>query len=287
MAASNQKPVPPAVVPSTQRPDSEVITSRTKQRRSLLISGVVLVALLVLLIAWPGDLLSKLTFLNSGVCPQRPSHSYFIDGQKMPLEARMIGIFAGFLLTVLALWFVGRGRALRWPRLPVSLLLVALVMVMVVDGLNSTALDLGWPTLYRPENWLRVLTGAISGAGMAGLVMPVFNLTIWKRGYLLPTFKNWREVLYALIPVVLLALGVISGWGPLFWPISLLAVAGVQVMLGIFNMIIAAIVIRRENRVESASGLLLPATLILLVSLGEMLLLAAFRQAFAGATVIF
>ncbi len=246
-----------------------------------LASGTAL-ALLALAVALPGSLLDKLTWLDSGVCPQRPAHSYFFDGQQMPLEARMVGIFAGFLLTFLGLWLVGRGRALQWPSRRLNIVLAACVLVMVFDGLNSTFLDLGWLTLYQPQNWLRVVTGAVSGVGMAGLLLPVVNITVWRRGYLTPTFRRGREIVYALIPALLYAVGVMSGWGILFWPLSLLAVGGVIVMLVMLNLVIFTIVLRKENRVNSFYGFLTPASLVLLVSLGEMALFAALRVALGG-----
>jgi hypothetical protein len=194
----------------------------------------------------------------------------------------MIGIFGGYLVTLTGLWLVGRGRALQLPRRRLTIALVGLVALMAFDGLNSTFWDLGWPTLYQPQNWLRVVTGAASGVGMAGLILPVFSLTIWRRGYLTPTFRRGIEILYALIPAALLALGTISGWGPLFWPLSLLAVGGAVAMLVMFNLIILAIILRRENRCESASGLFAPLTAVLLVSLGQMVLFALFRIVAAG-----
>jgi uncharacterized membrane protein len=246
-----------------------------------LVSGAAL-ALLALAVFLPGSFLDQLAWLNSGVCPQRPAHSYFFDGQQMPLEARMVGIFAGFLLTFLGLWLVGRGRALQWPSRRLNIILAACVLAMVFDGLNSTFLDLGWPVLYQPQNWLRVVTGAISGVGMAGLLLPVVNMTVWRRGYLTPTFRRSREIVYALIPALLYALGVMSGWGPLFWPLSLLAVVGVIVMLVMLNLVIFTIVLRKENTVSSFYGFLTPLTLVLLVSLGEMALFAALRLTLGG-----
>jgi len=238
--------------------------------------------LLALAISGPGSFLEKLVWLNSGVCPQRPAHSYFFDGQQMPLEARMVGIFAGFLVTFLGLWLVGRGRALQWPSRRLNIVLAACILLMVFDGLNSTFWDLGWPTLYQPQNWLRVVTGSISGVGMAGLLLPVVNMTVWRRGYLTPTFRSFWEIGYALVAVLLYVLGVMSGWGPLFWPLSLLAVVGVITMLVMLNLVIFTIVLRRENRVSSFYGFLTPATLILLVSLGEMALFATMRLALGG-----
>lgn len=276
----------PVQIVEIGRPPAEQVTPGVSldQHRGplLLVAGVALV-LLVLAVVLPGSFLEKISWLNSGVCPQRPGHSYFFDGQQMPLEARMVGIFGGFLLTFLGLWLVGRGRALQWPNRWLNLILAGLILVMVFDGLNSTFLDLGWPTLYQPQNWLRVVTGAISGVGMAGLLLPVVNMTLWRRGYLTPTFRRGREILYVLVPALLYALATIWGWGPLFWPLSLLAVGGVVIMLVMFNLIILAIIFRKENAIKSFYGLLTPATLVILFSLGQMALFAALRLALGGA----
>ncbi len=238
--------------------------------------------LLVLLVALPGGLGEKLAFLNSGVCPQRPAHSYFFQGRQMPLEARMVGIFAGFGLTLFGLWLVGRGRALQWPRRSIGLGLAGLVGLMAFDGFNSTFWDLGWPTLYTPQNWLRLLTGVASGVGIAGLVLPAVNLVIWRRGYLITTFKSGLEIGLALLAGLLYALGVLAGWDWLYWPLSVLAVIGVIVMLLCFNLMIAAIVLRRENQAANLVEFLALATPVFLVSLAEMMLFAAFRVALAG-----
>lgn len=42
-----------------------------------------------------GGLVGRLTALMSGVCPQRPGHSYTLGGVQLPLEARMMGMFGG------------------------------------------------------------------------------------------------------------------------------------------------------------------------------------------------
>lgn len=266
----------------SEGPDTPGVSRDSDRRGAWVLAGAAF-GLLVLAVVLPGTFLEKITWLNSGICPQRPDHTYFIEGRQMPLEARMAGIFAGFLLTFLGLWLVGRGRALQWPSRRVALLLAGLVVIMVLDGLNSTAYDLGWPVFYQPQNWLRVVTGAISGVGMAGLLLPVVNMTIWRRGYLTPSFRRDREVIYALIPALLYALATILGWGPLFWPLSLLAVGGVVLMLVMFNLLILAILFRKENAVSSFYGLLAPATLVILFSLGQMALFAVLRFALGGA----
>lgn len=253
-------------------------------KNGLLFIGVGLGLLLTLLV-WPNDLLSKFFFLNSGICPQRPAHSYFFGDRQMPIEARMIGIFAGYMTTVGVLWFVGRGRALHWPPKPAFWLLLSLIVLMTVDGLNATFRDLGWFTLYPPQNWLRILTGTLSGIGMAGLIIPAFNQTIWQFAYDKPTFRRWWEVLLMFIPGGLIVFGTISGWDFFFWPLSLLATAGVIAMLTVFNLLIYTVAFKRENRVKSVTEFLVPLTFGIVFSLTELLLFATLRN-LAGATPI-
>ena len=279
MAASSKKrPITPIV---TVGKPGQVERDRKWAWPLPLTLGVTL-ATFGLLVGLPGGVLNKLILLNMGVCPQRPAHSYFFEGRQMPLEARMVGIFAGFGLTIFFLWLVGRGRALEWPRRSLSLVLAALVAPMVFDGLNSTFFDLGWPTLYEPHNWLRVVTGTLSGVGLAGLILPAFGMVVWRRGYLTSTFKSWSEIGLALIPAMLYILGVISGWDWLFWPLSLLAVAGVVTMLIMFNTMIVVVILRRENRVVSLTDFAALITPVYLLSIGLMLLLAILRVAVTG-----
>ena len=58
---------------------------------------------LVIFLAAPAPLPRKLLLAMGGVCGLRPAHSYFVGGVQLPLEARMIGIYGGFLLTFVVL----------------------------------------------------------------------------------------------------------------------------------------------------------------------------------------
>jgi uncharacterized membrane protein len=285
MATNNHKPVTPIVEvrPGPAQNQTDTATARPPGK-ALALAGTVLLGLLVLALALPGDMLHKVILLNSGICPQRPAHSFFFQERQMPLEARMTGIFGSYFLTLLSLWLVGRGRALQLPRRTLTIVLLGMVAVMVGDGLNATFWDLGWPTLYQPQNWLRVIVGAISGVGMAGLILPMYSLTVWRRGYLTPAFRRGREIGYALIPAGLLVLGTFSGWSPLFWPLALIAVGGAITMLVMFNLIIFTILLKRENSIENGWGLITPVTVALLISLGQMGLFALLRVATLGSS---
>ncbi len=117
-------------------------------------------------------LIGRLMAFMAGVCPQRPSHSYFLGGVQLPLEARMMGMFGGVTLGVVELTTLGRRRTQRWPRLPVALALLLGFGVMVFDGLNALLFDLGLPHAYAPDLRMRLATGVLAGIAMAFALVP-------------------------------------------------------------------------------------------------------------------
>src|SRR4051812_39235442 len=128
MPTNVKKPLTPVVdIRPDQVQKSVGIARDGRSRFWLILAGTIWLVLLGLLLLWPGDLLSKITWLSSGVCPQRSGHSYFFDGRQMPLEARMVGIFGGYFVSLIGLWLVGRGRALQLPRRSLTIVLGGLI----------------------------------------------------------------------------------------------------------------------------------------------------------------
>ncbi len=161
---------------------------------------------------------------------------------KMPLEARMYGIFAGFLTTWLLTLVMKRGRAVLIPPPWLLFIFVVFILLMGADGINATlydvnALGVPVPYLYAPRLDLRLATGLLSGIGMAGLMLPLVNQTLWREGTPRPVFADlfdlatplvWNAILYALV---------VSGSGLFFYPLSLLGVLGVIALLGVLNLV--------------------------------------------------
>jgi uncharacterized membrane protein len=272
-----------SVLPKTS--NSPGVTLERSTRKPLLITGGVILFTLVLAMLWPGSLSDKFLLITSGTCAQRSAHTYYLDGQKLPVEARMVGIFAGFLLTWLFLWFIGRGRAGKFSRTAINLVLGLMFLSMVVDGLNATFHDLGWTTLYPPQNWLRLITGTMSGIGLAGLIQPLFNYALWKHPVKIPPFKNWPELGIMLILGAGLVLAVMSGWGWLFWVLAIITVVGGLWMLTVMNLLIYFVLAQRENTLRDTFDFLTPAALVFLFSLAEFAATAALRQTLIGTAV--
>lgn len=207
-----------------------------------------------ILAPWP--LLDKLWAVGYGICPQRISHSYFLAGRQLPLEAREGGIFAGFLLSILVFAVMGRGRARGLPTPLVLGILLLFGAGMAFDGVNNLLSDLGLFHLYPPYNPARLITGLLMGVAMAGLLWPIFNQTVWYHAPAEPVLSRWWELVPPLAVVGVFALVILLKVDGLLYPVALLVTAGQVTTLTTLGAIIAAIVLQREKRAASTRDLL-------------------------------
>ncbi len=211
-----------------------------------------------------------------GICPQRPSHSLFFGGVQMPIEARMGGIFAGFVLTTTAIGLMGRGRSWQMPGRAMTDVLLSLVASMGVDGANAFLYDLGLPHLYSPLLILRLATGLLAGVAVAAFVVPAFNATVWRAGQDSAALHSPGHVLGTLGLTGLYFVAGLSRWQPLLYPLSFIAVLGVPALLGSLGTVLVASLTGRANR---ATGWREAAPLILAGLLLAGLMLGAFSLA--------
>jgi uncharacterized membrane protein len=251
-------------------------TTRPRSRlRLYLLAGLGLALVGFLLL--PGSLAAKLQMLAAGVCAQRPGHSYFMGGVQLPLEARMGGIFAGFLVGVLYLLWANRERAGLLPPAPLQALLLGFVALMALDGINALFYDLGWPALYAPQNAVRLATGLLCGLALALLAVPVLAGVLWRDWDFEPSVGSVAEVGWALCLLALVQLVTMSGAAALLYPVGLLMIAGVIVAFAVGNSYAVVLITRRERRASTwgqAASPLLAGVLIAVVELGA---LSAFR----------
>ena len=192
-------------------------------------------------------LMSILWAIAFGICPQRPSHSLYLGGVQMPIEARMAGIFAGFTLTAGYVVITGRGRAWQLPSMPLTTLLVGFVIGMGVDGMNALLYDLRLPHLYSPNLPLRLGTGLLTGLAMAAFVVPTFNDTVWRTGLNASPFSNWRDLAAAGGLLGLYFAAGLSGAALWLYPLSLLAILGVLLVLGMLGTATVSLLAWRAN----------------------------------------
>ncbi len=92
-------------------------------------------------------------------------------------------------------------KRLKIPHWSILALLVVFVAAFGIDGSNSYLYLLKQispgilpkiPNLYVPNNTLRLLTGSGMGLGMAVMLFPAFNQTVWADGEDKPAIPGWK-----------------------------------------------------------------------------------------------
>lgn len=233
-----------------------------------------LLALGFLLIPLP--LLEKLRILSAGVCAQRAGHSIFFGGVQPPLESRMIGIYGGVFVAIVSLVLAGRGKRTGMPTTPVLVLALLFIAVMGFDGVNALLFDLKLPHAYPPQNWLRLVTGALCGLGLALLVLPIVNFSVWRTGVARP-LVGLRGLVGLLGIEALFVAVVLTGSSLLLYPVSIVSVLGIGGLLVAINLLVVLSVLRREGQATRLADLLGPGSIAVTFAVVQLLLLAGVR----------
>ncbi|MFQ3661853.1 MAG: DUF2085 domain-containing protein [Chloroflexaceae bacterium] len=223
--------------------------------------------LLAALFFWPGAPLEwKMYAVVHGVCAQQ--HNIFLGNLQFPLCARNSGIYLSFMLTMLFIYAIGRGRAGGLPPWSIVATLLLFVALMAVDGFNSLFVDLGQPHLYTPDNFLRTLTGMGMGIFIAVLLHIILVKTLRRDvddGQ--AALRNWWE-LAGIIAVNLLALGAIYGnLSVMFWPLAFLAFFGITGVLYLVALLLTSLVMGYEGSVTDLRQLARPAVVAVIPTL--------------------
>lgn len=246
-----------------------------------LVLGLVAGAALAFVLApWP--FLDKLWAVGFAVCPQRPAHSVFIAGTQLPVEARKVGLYLGFLSTMTYLFLLRRGRANQLPPRPVVATLVGCVALMGIDGLNALLHDVTLPHLYAPDNDLRLATGLLGGMALAILTLPVLNASLWDEGKAEPLLTGWRQMVPAVALQAALFGTVASGAPLMLYPLATLCIAGVVGVLVFTNTLLLVGVIHWPGPTAGVRGLVPVLAVAWLLSGLELAAMAIFRLTMVG-----
>lgn len=226
----------------------------------------------------PGNPADKLRALVAGLCAQRPGHSYFLGEMQLPLEARMGGIYAGFLVGVVWLLWAGRERAGLLPPGPLQALLLGFIGLLALDGTNALLYDTGWPALYPPHNALRLATGLLCGLAVALLAAPAVATTLWRTWDLEASVESLRELVGPLVGLALVLVATVSGVAVLYYPLAVMQVGGALLAFTVGNAYALLLLIGAAGQAtrwrEALNALLAGA----LVAVGEFLALAMLRH---------
>ena len=243
---------------------------------------VLVLAVLVMFLSAPMPLSRKLLLAMGGVCGLRPAHSYFVGDVQLPLEARMIGIYGGFLLTFVVLLAYQRLGPRRLGSPFVIGILALFFMSMAFDGVNSTLTELGLSHLYPPTNMLRLFTGLLSGIAIAPLLVWLINVVAGPRTAALPRTvvrSPWELAAPLAINAGFAAL-VLDGRAVFYYPIALISVGGIVGVLAITALLVIVASSGLAGRVTHVRQVVVPGALALLIAFAVLAVTATARWIF-------
>jgi uncharacterized membrane protein len=200
------------------------------------------VAMVTVFLLAPGDIALKSHAFLRGLCAQRPSHSIWIGGNVLPLDARMTGIYLGAVTMII--WLAASGQLRAAGSLPASIIsiLAAFVAIMAVDGFNGLLVDVQLPHAYEPSNIWRITTGGLSGLALGAALGHLFAITVWERGERRRAIV-WRprQLLIPLTITGLLAALILSGLPILYAPVAVGLIAAVVGTIWMLAVVVCAL----------------------------------------------
>jgi len=232
----------------------------------------------------------KIDAVGYAVCHQLDERSFHVDGQRLPLCARCSGMYLGAVLGVTYLTLT-YPRSAGTPPKSVIALLALFGLAFAVDGGNSylylmkqtSAGRLDFlPTLYLPNNTLRIFTGTGVGLALAVAVFLSFNQTIWNDWNDRPLLGRWKDVGILLALAVLMALLVLTEWEFVLYPAALISVAGVLLLLTMVYSMLWAMLMRQDNTYSTLGAAWLPVLAGLTIALLQITLIDVFRLWLTG-----
>ena len=192
-----------------------------------------------------------------GLCAQRPSHSFWFGANRLPFDARMTGIYGAFLITQVYLLVRGRWRASGVPSVWVLSALLSFIVIMGLDGLNSTLDDVRLLTVYPPSNLLRFVTGALTGTTLAVFLWLLTSNILWETAQQSsqPVIDGFRDLQVIALLIVAFGAVVMSGWLPIFPVLAVFLVVSAVTVIFELALCFTQLARKRENTARIASDL--------------------------------
>jgi len=216
----------------------------------------------------PADPLSIFLWnLGYAMCHQLPERSFFYGGYQMPVCARDMGIYLGFLV-VFAYWMIGRRyRNGDRPDVVVFTAVMIGVLAFAVDALSSYA------GLRETTNTLRLISGLLMGAAIGFLLLSA--LSAMQEGDRKNRSFSWKDlpIIYLAILLIFLVSSYALGTGMYYVMESVTMMALLVLLMTAVLVMVSALTAKKlSDRREAYKMLAISgiATTILLIVLWYM-----------------
>ena len=253
------------------------------------------VAALAILLGWlwivPPGILGKADALGYAVCHRLDERSFhFADGRELPLCARCSGMYFGAMVGLTFQMFFSRRKG-GMPTKRIILPLLLLGLAFAVDGTNSYVFLMKTispgrldfiPTLYTPNNILRLLTGSGAGLGIAIALFPSFNQTVWKNWDPSPALGSLKHLTVLMAIMLGLDLLILSDSDIILYPVAIISAGGVLLLLTMVYQVMWVMLTRQENTFIAFRDTWLPALAGLTIALLQITTTDLFRWWLTG-----
>jgi len=221
-------------------------TSKFRDRFTLL--GLLLFT--AILTGWlyftPPGLLGKADAVGYALCHQITVRSFLFGERQLPLCARCSGMYLGALAGIV--YHLRVGRRGGFPPRKILFALGGLLVFFGIDGVNSYFHLLPkFPTLYEPDNILRLLTGTGMGVSMTTVLMPILHQTLWQNWDPQPAIGGFRDFFLLLAAALGFSALLLTENALLLYPLALLSAFSAILMLGLIYTIVWIMIRKKEN----------------------------------------
>jgi uncharacterized membrane protein len=268
---------------------SLVRTNAIRATKGLVPLAAVLVLLGFLMVTPPG-LLGKADAFGYAVCHRIDGRSFHIGTRQLPLCARCSGMFLGALLG-LGFSAIAFPKRAGMPSKGMFIPLALMVLAFALDGINSyftlmkglgTSFFSSLPTLYEPNNTLRLLTGTGMGLVIAVVLFPAFNQTLWTKLDHRPAFGSWRAFGLLLLIALVMDLLILTESVIVLYPLAILSALTVPMLLTIVYGLFAVMATRKDNSYERMPQAWLPITAGFTIAMLQIVIFDVLRYAVTG-----
>ncbi len=231
---------------------------------------LVIAATLLVFAGWlintPPGFFGKADAIGYAVCHRIGERSFHIGSYQLPLCARCSGMYLGAVTGLVFQSIIGWKR-LKIPHWSIIAVLVVFVAAFGIDGANSYLYLLkqvspgifpNIPNLYVPNNILRLLTGSGMGLGMAVMLFPAFNQTVWADGEDKAAIPGWKAFGLLLGIQVAFDLLVLTESPIVLFPLAVISALGVWLLLTSVYSMVWVMIMGQDNQFTKLRQLWLP-----------------------------
>ncbi len=269
---------------------NQPMQTRLKLAAQKLSPWLIPLAAIAMVFAWlsiaPPGILGKADALGYAVCHRLDERSFHLgNGQQLPLCARCSGMYLGVMVGLAFQAFSSRRRG-GMPPMRVIVPLALLGLAFAIDGTNSYLylmktispgrLDF-IPSLYIPNNTLRLFTGSGAGLAIAVAIFPSFNQTLWRDWDPRPALGELKPLALLMIIMLVLDLLVLPEWDFILYPVAIISAGGVLFLLTMIYAMLWVIVTKQENQFTAFGQTWLPALAGLTIALLQITATDLFR----------